>query len=137
MAQRDHHKQNAKDLKMQVTQKEEELTRSQEDLKTSEEEKKSFQETIEQLKEMNQKREDEIFWALVNQVNELKAQVKAHEQIQISSSKESSELEAVKEERDKLKKKLETTIKENWHKQKEDQKYLEDVLNAYSQQTEM
>ena len=81
---------------------------------------------------MNQKREDEIFWALVNQVNELKAQVKAHEEKQISSSKESSELEAVKEERDKLKKKLETTIKENWHKQKEDQKYLEDVLNAYS-----
>ena len=45
-------------------------------MKGVKEEKRVLEETVDQLKSMNQKREDEIFWALVNQVNELKGKIK-------------------------------------------------------------
>lgn len=74
----------------------------------------------------------------MNQVNELKSKLKGFEASDSSNSKlDQQKMIEITEERDKLKKKLETTIKENWHKQKQDQRYLEDVLNAYSKQTEV
>lgn len=95
--QRDGYKTQVKQLRAEQEELEESHNGILSQLETLEQEKQDLEAALEETREQAAKREDETFWKLVNQVNELKAKDKAREEEAEFASKRQSEIEALQQ----------------------------------------